>query len=418
MFVTIPQIYGILFPKYAEFCGKPVRLRMSMYGTTLCGKYWYLDLLDFLKEIGFQEGNCVKCLYYGESTTHVKEFEQQLGKRFKLELLGQAHWYLGTRIHQLANFDIELDQNRYCASIVKKYLDQAGAPKNIRQHDTPLSIDFIPTSDDCSATDEDATKLGIMYNIDFASCIGSLIYLGMTRMDITYAINKLAKYTRKPGQKHFEALLHLLRYLRDNNNLGLRYYSSVQDAPITQMLIGQNINDNHLLYGFSDSSWNDDQDSGRSTGCFIITYMGGIVDHSSNLPDPVALSSAEAEYNEGCIAMMAASHLRMLLCEMEGIEENNKPATPIYFDSKSAMAMGNSYKDTKHTRHIMRRYHYVRENIAANRFSMQWISTEFQIADIGTKQTPGPRHQFLVELIHIRINDDHKIAADTLVQEG
>jgi hypothetical protein len=184
------------------------------------------------------------------------------------------------------------------------------------------------------------------------------------------------------------------------------------------MLIGQNINDNHLLYGFSDSSWNDDQDSGRSTGCFIITYMGGIVDHSSNLPDPVALSSAEAEYNEGCIAMMAASHLRMLLCEMEGIEENNKPATPIYFDSKSAMAMGNSYKDTKHTRHIMRRYHYVRENIAANRFSMQWISTEFQIADIGTKQTPGPRHQFLVELIHIRINDDHKIAADTLVQEG
>jgi hypothetical protein len=41
------------------------------------------------------------------------------------------------------------------------------------------------------------------------------------------------------------------------------------------------------------------------------------MDHSSNLPDPVALSSAEAEYNEGCIAFMAASHLRMLLCELE-----------------------------------------------------------------------------------------------------
>jgi len=31
------------------------------------------------------------------------------------------------------------------------------------------------------------------------------------------------------------------------------------------------------------------------------------------MPDPVALSSAEAEYNEGCVAFMAASHLRMLL---------------------------------------------------------------------------------------------------------
>ncbi len=43
--------------------------------------------------------------------TKVKEFEEQLGKCFNLELLGQAHWYLGTRINQLANFDIELDQN-------------------------------------------------------------------------------------------------------------------------------------------------------------------------------------------------------------------------------------------------------------------------------------------------------------------
>jgi hypothetical protein len=106
----------------------------------------------------------------------------------------------------------------------------------------------------------------------------------------------------------------------------------------------------------------------------------------------------------------------MLLCEIEGIEESTKPATPIYFDSKSAMAMGSSYKDTKHTHHIMHRHHYVRENIAANCFSMQWIPTEFQLADIGTKQTPGPRHQFLVELIHITIKDDAK--KSTVIQEG
>jgi hypothetical protein len=53
------------------------------------------------------------------------------------------------------------------------------------------------------------------------------------------------------------------------------------------------------------------------------------------MSDPVALSSAEAEYNEGCIAFMATSHLRMLLCEMEGIGEPTLDATIIYFDSKS-----------------------------------------------------------------------------------
>jgi hypothetical protein len=114
-----------------------------------------------------------------------------------------------------------LDQSSYCLSIVKKYLETAGAPKNDREHITPLALDFIPTSDDCSASEDVARELEKEYNIDFASCIGSLIYLGMTRCDIVYAVNKLAKFTRQPGQNHFEGLLHVLRYLRDNARLGI-----------------------------------------------------------------------------------------------------------------------------------------------------------------------------------------------------
>jgi hypothetical protein len=111
-----------------------------MYGTTLCGKYWYLDLLDFLKEIGFKEGACVKCsfikefpdgsriyvlnyvddmLYHSTDAAKLQAFERQLGKRFHLELLGNAHWYLGSKINQLKNYDIELDQRGYCKAIVK-----------------------------------------------------------------------------------------------------------------------------------------------------------------------------------------------------------------------------------------------------------------------------------------------------------
>lgn len=173
------------------------------------------------------------------------------------------------------------------------------------------------------------------------------------------------------------------------------------------MLQTQQIEQHHPFFGLLDSSWNDGVDLGQSTGCFMITYMGGIVDHSSNLPDPVALSSAKAEYNEGCYAFMAASHLGMLLCEQEGIKESTGKPTGIYFDSKSAIAMSKSYKDTKHTRHIARHYHYVREGIISNRFEMHWICTEFQIADIGMKQMPGPRHNLLVNLIHVNVKDQH-----------
>jgi hypothetical protein len=124
--------------------------------------------------------------------------------------------------------------------------------------------------------------------------------------------------------------------------------------------------------------------------------MGGLVDQSSNLPDPVALSSAEAEYNEGCLAFMAASHLSMTINKLElQPAKNIRPAIPIYFDSASAIAMGSSFKDMKHTRHIARRYEYVRDNVANKRSIMCWIPRDLQLADIGTKQTPGPRHIFL-----------------------
>jgi len=179
------------------------------------------------------------------------------------------------------------------------------------------------------------------------------------------------------------------------------------------MLQNEGLNQNHPFFAFSDSSWDDDVNHGRSTGCYIITYMGGVVDHSSNLPDPVALSSAEAEYNEGCLAMMASSHLRMLLAELEDSTEDSLAPTNIYFDSRSAIAMGINFRDTKHTRHILRRYHYVREGVKSKRFNILWLQTLLQLADIGTKINPGPRHKFLVDLLHIIVKD-----FITKIQEG
>jgi hypothetical protein len=262
MFITIPKIFGILFPEYEHYCGVPIRLQKSMYGTTRSGKYWYLELTKYLVEIGFTASKSVPCLfikvtsggnkifilnyiddmlYYGTCAKEVTEFEESLQRRFNLELMGHAHWYLATRINQLANYDVELDQSRYCLSNVKKYLDPAGTKKVTHSHTTPLPIDFVPTADDCSIDDGTSEKLIAEYNLHYASCIGSLIYLAMTRTDIIYAVNKLAKFSRRPGKVHFEALLHVLRYLRDNCQHGIRFHSNSDDAPIMKMLKMQNL---------------------------------------------------------------------------------------------------------------------------------------------------------------------------------
>lgn len=93
-------------------------------------------------------------LYYGTDDNEVQLLEAALKKCFNLELMGQAHWYLGTWISQLANYDIVIDQSRYCLSIIKRYLETAGCKCDWKAHTTPLPLDFVPSADDWSKDEE------------------------------------------------------------------------------------------------------------------------------------------------------------------------------------------------------------------------------------------------------------------------
>ena len=85
-------------------------------------------------------------------------------------------------------------------------------------------------------------------------------------MDLSFAVHKLEKFSENPGKVHLEGLVHLLRYIRDNKTLVLKYYADLNDAPVTDILWQANIKTNNNLMAFSDSSWQDFPDTGSSTG--------------------------------------------------------------------------------------------------------------------------------------------------------
>ena len=93
-----------------------------------------------------------------------------------------------------------------------------------------------------------------------------MIYLLSTILDWSFAVQKLGKFSANPGKVHFEGLIHLLRYIRYNKNLGLKYYADLNDALINDLLRQSNIKTKNHLMAFSDSSWQDCPDTGRSTG--------------------------------------------------------------------------------------------------------------------------------------------------------
>ena len=54
-----------------------------------------------------------------------------------------------------------------------------------------------------------------MSNLSLYRClVGSLVYLTITRPDISYAVHQMSQYLSAPRSTHYVAVLHILRYLK------------------------------------------------------------------------------------------------------------------------------------------------------------------------------------------------------------
>ena len=89
---------------------------------------------------------------------------------------------------------------------------------------------------------------------------------------------------------------------------------------------------------------------------------------------------------------MALARFRMLIRELlnKGPDIVPDEYTLILLDSKSAMCMYNNGKYTKHTRHIARRMHFVRNGEKCKIHKIDWCEGGLQLADIGTKNLSEP----------------------------
>ena len=105
-----------------------------------------------------------------------------------------------------------VDQARYATSIVAKYFDTATFKASTNFYNTILPFDMILSKDCTSTSDEKAENLRES-KIHYRACIGSLIYLLSTKVDLEFSVHKLAKFSENPGKLHYEGLVHLLRYI-------------------------------------------------------------------------------------------------------------------------------------------------------------------------------------------------------------
>ena len=256
--------------------------------------------------------------------------------------------------------------------------------------DIPASLDYVYSKANKPQTDEEKAKIEKWFpGLSMASAVSSLLYISLnTRIDILWVVNKLAKSSSNPGLKNFKALMHCFGYLRKYIDMGIRFYANEKESPVYQLCQKNGVDYTDLI-GFSDSSWQDYPDTGKSTGGYKVFCQGGLIEANSTMPVPIALSSAEAEYMSCNILGAMFFHLRELLYEFENLGKSDYDInglhgqTPsiVLIDNQATVSMSKNYKVTAKNRHVGRCWHFVRRGVQAKLFKLQWIPAEDQLAD-------------------------------------
>ena len=96
-----------------------------------------------------------------------------------------------------------------------------------------------------------------------------------------------------------------------------------------------------------------------------------------------------------------------------------KEAPLIVLDRKYVMCMAKNGKDTKHTRHISRRTHFVRNGEKCKMHKIDWCERGLQLEDIGTKNVSEPditpRMKYIMVRTCVRGVIEYKVVYGTRV---
>ncbi|XP_016648288.1 PREDICTED: uncharacterized mitochondrial protein AtMg00810-like [Prunus mume] len=193
-----------------------------------------------------RQGNLLVLLVYvddvilaGNNLEDIENTKLFLAKQFKLKDLGQLKYFLGIEVAR-SRHGISLSQRKYALKI----LDDARF-LGVKPSRFPVEQNLSLTQFNGKLSDDALT---------YRRMVGRLIYLTITRPDLTYAVHVLSQFMDKPQQPHLEAAHKVLKYIKQTPGQGIL-------LPSTGSL---------QLWAFCDANWARCKDTRRSIAGYCI----------------------------------------------------------------------------------------------------------------------------------------------------
>jgi hypothetical protein len=226
--------------------------------------------------------------------------------------------------------------------------------------------------------------------------IGKLMWYTNVCYEIATKVNKIASEQAKPTQRLLDEANHIIAYLAGHKNTALVFHPSDMQ-----------------LSTESDASFASERESkSRIGGVFLI---GGYDKNGLPVNSPISViskiadchpdSAAEAEYVACHDVVKKAVSIRRLLIAC-GFKQNQ--ATENRSDNECAVGITNNLVMDRKTKHIDRRYHWVRHKVKEGLFRVKWYKGSSNLADFFTKLLPPADHQRMTAIFTRQFNINRK----------
>jgi hypothetical protein len=280
--------------------------------------------------------------------------------------LGPVNYYLGMTVtRDRPNRTLRLGQHAYLTKVLRDF-----GMEDCNSAATPMDANgsnLVSAPKDYIAPAFEVKE--------YQKLIGSLMYAMLgSRPDIAFAVSMVSRFAANPTPEHMKAAKRILRYLRGTLDYQLTYRGDLT-----------------ALTGYSDADWAGDKDTRRSTGGFVFNVGSGIVSWSSKRQATVALSSCESEL----MAETQAAKEAVWLCRfLSQVLQQDQVAVVIHCDNQGAIALAKNDQFHARTKHIDIREKWIREAVAAKQVTLEYISTDLQLADGLTKPLSRDKFEF------------------------